>query len=121
MSVLLSCIISVALGFLSIWAVCFVKALRDPDVKTASELRMSVSNFRLYQKLYDEFDNVLKQYGGSYSGKAEDYFCRVIFPQIKNMNEWRRYQDYRYAKFKFEQEEYTQKMYPWLSSEKSDE
>lgn len=109
MTTLLYSLIPVALLVFITWIVCFIKALKDPDVRTSSELRMSIFRFRLYRRLYDEYDEVLKQYG-AWSNKADEYFSKIIYPQIKDMNEWRRYQDYRYAKSRAESQEYWNRM-----------
>lgn len=71
-----------------------IKASKNPDVQAASDLKMTIQNYRKYQKLYDEHWDVMMKYGAN-SREAEHFFNKSIFPQINNHNEWRRYQNYR--------------------------
>lgn len=68
----------------------FVKILLDPDVKEASNLMMSIKHYRIYKEIYDE---------------QIEYHKKGIMPpdrtnKIPNMNEWRRYGEYRLQKQK---------------------
>ena len=71
-----------------------IKASKDPDVKIATDLRMSITRYHKYQRLYDEHWNIMKKYG-SHSKEAEQFFKTQVLPNIDNHNEWRRYEDYR--------------------------
>ena len=86
-------LIAVGLAVILMWVYHFIKALKDPDVRRASELGMDVSRYRRYRKWYDEHQRLMSLYGIE-SKEAEDYFVS-FFRQIKYPNEWRRYQRYR--------------------------
>lgn len=75
------------------WLFLTVKAMKDPDVQIASTLRMSITRYRHYQKLYDEYQEFMLKHGAN-SQASEKKFIE-IFKQIDNPNEWRRYQAYR--------------------------
>jgi len=77
-----------------------IKAARDPDVKAASSLGMSITRFYKYQRLYDEYQDFMEKHG-SLSRASEEKFSEIL-KQINNLNEWRRYQQYRYEKYKLE-------------------
>ena len=70
-----------------------IKACRDPDVRAASSLGMTVARFHHYQRLFDEYQDFMEKHG-SESRESEEKF-KEIFKQIKNPNEWRRYSKYR--------------------------
>lgn len=72
----------------------YLKSLKKPDVQAATKLRMSVIRYRKYRKLYDEHQKIMDKYG--IESKESIEYSISILPKIKNMNEWRRYQDYRY-------------------------
>ncbi len=84
----------VGIYFLCGWLWHFFKALKDPDVNAAADLRMTISEYRLYQKLYDEYQEYMRIHGAS-SYDSEEFFRLQIFPRIKNPNKWRRYQKFR--------------------------
>ena len=88
---------TVVVGCVLYWLYLCLKATKDPDVIAASDLRMSVSRYRLYRSLYDEMQNMYKKHGTS-SESMEDFFRTQIFPKIKNQNEWRRYNNFRMKK-----------------------
>lgn len=92
MSILYS-ICAVVVGVVVYWLYQTFKALKDPDVQIATDLRMSVKRYRHYQKLYDEYQEFMHTHG-VHSAASEKKF-REIFKQIDNPNEWRRYQAYR--------------------------
>lgn len=73
------------------------KASKDPNVQTASTLRMTISRFKHYERLYDEYDEFMQKHGID-SHDSDEFFAKTIWPQISNPNEWRRYQQYRYDK-----------------------
>lgn len=66
----------------------FVKSLSDPDVKEASSLMMSVKHYRIYKEIFDEQIEYHKK------GKMPPDRTN----KIPNMNEWRRYGEYRMQK-----------------------
>lgn len=70
-----------------------IKATKDPDVKAASALGMNVMRYKQYQEWYDEHQRLMRTYGID-SKEEQEYFCN-FFKQIKNPNEWRRYQKSR--------------------------
>lgn len=80
--------------FLFKWVSFAVKASKDPEVKAASELRMSVAKYRQYKVWYDEHQRLMRVYGTD-SKEADRYFGS-FFNKISNKNEWRRYQEFRY-------------------------
>ena len=55
-------IFSVLAYFLMMWLTATFKALKDPDVQIASELRMSVKRYRHYQRLYDEYQEFMAEH-----------------------------------------------------------
>lgn len=91
---------AVAVGLIFYWLFVTVKAMKDPDVHIASELRMSIKRYRHYQRLYDEYQDFMLKHGVN-SHASEKKFAE-IFRQIDNPNEWRRYQSYREQKQKNE-------------------
>lgn len=98
-SILLGLVV-VAVGAIAYWAYLSIKAVKDPDVQAASSLKMSITRFHNYQKLYDEYQAVMLKHG-VHSAAAERKFAE-IFKQIDNPNEWRRYQAYREQKQRME-------------------
>lgn len=70
-----------------------IKAAKDPNVKAASNLRMTINRFNLYTRLYDEHQDCLLKYGVE-SQEAQLKGVEIL-KQVPNMNEWRRYCDYR--------------------------
>lgn len=86
---------TVVLGFVIYWIYMSVKALKDPDVQIATNLRMSVKRYRHYERLYNEYQQFIEKHG-VHSAASESKFVE-IFKQIDNPNEWRRYQEYRGA------------------------
>ena len=66
----------------------FIKNLSDPDVKEASDLRMSINHYRIYKEIFEE---------------QMEYHRKGIMPpdrsnKTPNMNEWRRYGEYQELK-----------------------
>lgn len=84
------------LGFIVVFVYHWIKALKDPEVQIAAELRMSVLRYHKYENLYNDHWEVMMKYGAN-SKQAEEYFAKVTFPELKklDMDEWRRYQDFR--------------------------
>lgn len=76
----------------------WVKAMKDPDVLAASDLRMSVKRYRVYQRIYDEYQAFMIEHGTD--SPASERKFRELFKEVKNPNEWRRYQQYRYNLYK---------------------
>ncbi len=98
-------VFSVLMYFLIFTFTQWVKAMKDPDVLAASDLRMSVKRYRVYQRIYDEYQAFIREHGADSPASARKF--RELFKEIKNPNEWRRYQNYRYELAKKErQEEY---------------
>lgn len=73
-----------------------IKATKDSDVRAASALGMDIRRYKKYQEWYDEHQRLMTVYGID-SKEEQEYFLN-FFKQIKNPNEWRRYQDYRFQK-----------------------
>ena len=80
-------------GAILYWLYLSVKSVKDPDVQAASDLRMSITKYRHYQRLYDEYQAFMLEHGTN--SKASENKYLEIFKQIDNPNEWRRYQAYR--------------------------
>lgn len=99
-------IVVVVVGIILYWLFMTLKAMRDPDVQIATDLRMSVKRYRHYQRLYDEYQEFILKYG-VHSQASEKKFAE-IFKQIDNPNEWRRYQAYREQK---QRNEYLHEIY----------
>ncbi len=70
-----------------------IKAMKGPDVKAASALGMNVRRYKQYQEWYDEHLRLMRIYG--IGSKEEQEYFYSFFKQIKNPNEWRRYQKSR--------------------------
>lgn len=85
-------VIAVVSGAIVWWIVGTIKSTKDPDVQAASNLRMSVSRFRLYKRLWDEYQEYTKEHG-IHSQESEEKF-KEIFQQVPNPNEWRRFGQY---------------------------
>lgn len=49
-----------AIAFILGWLFMAIKAAKDPDVIAASDLRMSVTRYRLYRALFEELQSVYK-------------------------------------------------------------
>lgn len=66
----------------------FIKSLSDPDVREASDLKMNVNHYRKYKEIYDEQTRC----------HAKNATPPNRMSEIPNMNEWRRYGEYRWKK-----------------------
>ena len=84
--------------FLVQFVIQYIKATKDPDVRAASSLGMSVARYRWYRECYDKWQETMTKYGTD--SKEADAVFDEFFPQIKNLNEWRRYQEYRLNEFR---------------------
>lgn len=82
-----SILIYVVVLLLIVWIWGAVKAAKDPDVKEASYLRMTVKRYKIYKELWGEIQSVYKQNGTT----SEDSYNKVteILKKVPNMNEWR--------------------------------
>ncbi len=89
---LFSALFAVTIYFVIYWIQESIKAAKDPDVQAASNLRMSITRFRLYQRLWDEYQEYMKVHGIN-SRESEEKF-KEIFKQIPNTNEWSRFGQY---------------------------
>lgn len=107
-------LITIGIAVLAYFGWNWYKATKDPDVQAASDLRMNVFNYRHYRKLYDDYSKFMQQHGPS-SKESDDYFVKTIWPQIKNPNEWRRYQQYRQEQY---DAEYRERINNWLGGNK---
>lgn len=87
-------IVAVIAGNAIMLIINIIKAMKDPDVIAASNLRMDVRRYKKYREWYDEHQRLMRQYG--IDSKEELEYFRSFFKQIKNPNEWRRYQAYRF-------------------------
>lgn len=96
----------VIINFVIYWIQESIKAVKDPDVQAASDLRMSISRFRLYKRLWDEYQEYMEVHGTNSKESNEKF--KEIFKQIPNPNEWRRFGDYMVAK---QQEEMMNEIY----------
>lgn len=85
-------------GFVVMFIVNTVKATKDPDVINAANLRMDVRRYKKYKEWYDEHQRLICQYG--IDSKEEQEYFLSFFKQIKNPNEWRRYQAFRFKGIK---------------------
>lgn len=65
-----------------------VWALKDEDVKEASQLRMNVRRYKLYKEIYEEQMECHRQ-GKKIPNRMDE---------IPNMNEWRRFGEYQLEK-----------------------
>lgn len=86
-------LISLVAYFLMTWTMAIIKALKDPDVQIASELRISIKRYRHYQHLFDEYQAYMDIHG--VNSRASEEKFKEILKQIDNLNEWRRYCKYR--------------------------
>lgn len=89
-------IFSVTIYFFIYWIQESIKAVKDPDVQTAADLRMSISRFRLYKRLWYEYQEYMEVHGTNSKESNEKF--KEIFKQIPNPNEWRRFGDYMVEK-----------------------
>lgn len=82
--------ILVGLGFIVLCLLIksIFMAMRDEDVKEASELRMTVMRYRLYKEIFEEQMECQRQ--------GKDIPDRMH--EIPNMNEWRRFCESQLAK-----------------------
>lgn len=102
-------LISVAVYILLHWIYFFIKALKDPKVREASNIGMNVSAFKKYEVLYDELQEVYRKYG-TQSEEATNFFKQHVWPKVKsNPNGWRRYQEYRLKQYQQEFADYINK------------
>ena len=90
-------IVAVVIGAVIMLLVNIIKATKDPDVIAASNLRMDVRRYKKYREWYDEHQRLMRQYG--IDSKEEQEYFRSFFKQIKNPNEWRRYQAFRFKNY----------------------
>lgn len=91
---LINCVCWVAATVIVLWLYELFKALKDPDVKNAADLRITIKRFKKYERLYDSYWDAMMKYGPN-SPQADEYFDKQIWPQIDVPNEWRRYQNFR--------------------------
>lgn len=101
---------ALALGAIIYWLFLTFKAMKDPDVQIASDLRMSIQHYRHYQKLFDEYQDFMLKHGTE-SVASQRKFVE-IFKQIKNPNEWRRYSAYREQK---QHQEHMEEIFKYLN------
>lgn len=87
-------LVYLVVGFVIVLIVCIIKAAKDPDVIAASNLKMDVRRYKKYREWYDEHQRLVRQYG--LDSKEEQEYFLSFFKQIKNPNEWRRYQKFRF-------------------------
>lgn len=75
-----------------------MKSMKDPDVKDASSIYMTVFRYRKYRDAYDKIQDIYKKHGtdSTYSLKK----VNEIISSLPNMNEWRRYCELRSQKQK---------------------
>lgn len=92
MKSILGGILAILAGGIIWWIIETIKAIKDPDVQAASNLRMSISRYRLYKRLWDEYQEYMKVHGIN-SKESEEKF-KEIFKQVPNPNEWRRFGQY---------------------------
>lgn len=92
MNTILGGIIAIVAGAIIWWLIGTIKAMKDPDVQAASNLKMSITRFHLYQRLWNEYQDYMKVHG-IHSRDSEEKF-KEIFKQIPNPNEWRRFGQY---------------------------
>lgn len=90
-------IVAVVIGAVIMLLVNIIKATKDPDVIAASNLRMDVRRYKKYGEWYDEHQRLMRRYG--IDSKEEQEYFRSFFKQIKNPNEWRRYQAFRFNNY----------------------
>lgn len=107
MKSILGGIIAIFAGGIIWWIIETIKAIKDPDVQAASNLRMSISRYRLYKRLWDEYQEYMKVHGIN-SKESEEKF-KEIFKQVPNPNEWRRFGQYMEEKQRKEMMEKFQK------------
>ena len=90
---ILALLVLIASFFIVSFIMFWCEATKDPDVVIASKLNMPIGRYKQYREWYDEFLRLMEEHGTK-SKIAYDYFMS-FFPKIKNLNEWRRYQDFR--------------------------
>ena len=74
----------------------YIKAFKDPDVQTASNLRMSITRYNLYKQLWNEYQKFMEEHGVNSNESYEK--SKEIIKQIPNLNEWRRFGNYMIEK-----------------------
>lgn len=86
----------IALGglFVVVFIYNFIKASKDPNVKAASALHMTIGRYNLYKELFEKHQAAMSRYG-IYSKEATEMFIKEINPRIPNPNEWRRFCEYQ--------------------------
>ncbi len=89
---LFSALFAVIIYFVIYWIQESIKSTKDPDMQAASNLKMSITRFRLYQRLWNEHQEYMKVHGIN-SRESEEKF-KEIFKQIPNQNEWKRFGQY---------------------------
>ena len=70
----------------------YIKASKDPDVHTACSLGMSVASYRKCRRYYNEFQDILLEYGAE-SPEANKKLDEIL--SDININNWKEYQEYR--------------------------
>lgn len=66
----------------------FASALKDEDVKEASQLRMNIKRYKVYKEIYEEQMECLR-----HNREMPDRM-----DEIPNMNEWRRFGEFQSEK-----------------------
>ena len=80
--------------FILFWLYHSIKAAKDPNVKAASALHMTIGRYNLYKELFEKHQAAMSRYG-IYSKEATEMFIKEINPRIPNPNEWRRFCEYQ--------------------------
>lgn len=75
---------AVIIYFLFFWIQESIKSSKDPDVQAASNLKIGINHYRLYKRLWDEYQEVLKIHG-IHSSKTEEKF-KELFKQIDRLS-----------------------------------
>lgn len=85
MNIIIGGLVAISIGFVGLLIYNIIKAMKDPDVQNAADLRMSIIRFRKYERLYDEYYAFMQEHG-IHSAASEKKF-KEIFNQIDNPNE----------------------------------
>ena len=105
MTIFLYILIGPVILFVIVWIIGVVRCLKNPDVRAASALRMDIRHYRQYKELYDAHAEAMHKYGTN-SYEANQVF-KEGFLKIKNPNEWRLYQEFR---FRLSQQEWEERL-----------
>jgi len=93
---LISSLLFIVVFVVVYWIYGAIKAAKDPDVKEATHLGMSIIRYRKYKDAFGKIQGIYEKHGLSSSASEKE--VTEIISSLPNMNEWRKYSEYQSQK-----------------------